>query len=231
MNRTICITGANRGLGLALAIEVLKAGDTLVSLSRHRPESAEIRGKVTHYTVDVTDEPSVKAAADEIAKKFGKVDVFINNAAIYPMPLEQDLEKLTSEDLQGIIEMAKVNAFAPVLAARYFIPLLRKGNDKLLVNISSEAGSISQCGRTEEYGYCMSKAALNMAVKILHNRYRKEGFRVFAVQPGWMRTDMGGPDACLGPEESAKAIMATLAKKNAATEDIFFDKDGNRLDW
>lgn len=229
MDRIICITGANRGLGRALAEEFLDAGDMVISLSRKKPDSNN--KALCHLRMDVGDDRTIRRAAETVSKKHGRIDILINNAAIHREPGSPDLETYTSEQFKKAMETIRTNAMGPLMVASHFMALLRKGRDRLMVNISSEAGSIGGCGRTGEFGYCMSKAALNMAVKEMHNKYKPEGFRIFAIHPGWVRTDMGGPQAHLAAAESAKAIITTLEKRKSVSDDIYFDFENKPMAW
>jgi NAD(P)-dependent dehydrogenase (short-subunit alcohol dehydrogenase family) len=112
-----------------------------------------------------------------------------------------------------------------------FLPLLQKGQRKLIVNISSEAGSIADCQRQREYAYCMSKAALNMQSKILQNYLGSKGFKVLAVHPGWMQTDMGGSDADIHPDVAAEGIFELAARDWSSNDEIYLDYRGNSMRW
>jgi NAD(P)-dependent dehydrogenase (short-subunit alcohol dehydrogenase family) len=109
--------------------------------------------------------------------------------------------------------------------------LLTAGRRKLIVNISSEAGSIGNCWRSAEFGYCMSKAALNMQSKILQNNLGPQGFKVLAIHPGWMQTDMGGAQADIHPDVSAQGIFELALKEWKPEDAIYMDYQGNVLPW
>ena len=94
---------------------------------------------------------------------------------------------------------------------RAFLPLLEESGRATLVNISSEAGSVGKCWRDVGFGYCMSKAALNMQSRILEKYLASKGIKVFAVHPGWMRTDMGGANADIAPREAAQGILKLVS--------------------
>jgi NAD(P)-dependent dehydrogenase (short-subunit alcohol dehydrogenase family) len=117
------------------------------------------------------------------------VDLLINDAAIY---LDEPFTEANEFDADMARRTFDVNAVGPLLMTKHFLALVLAGSGKKIVNISSEAGSISQNWRSREYAYCMSKAALNMQSVILQRRVKDDGVKVLAIQPGWMRTAMGG---------------------------------------
>jgi len=140
------------------------------------------------------------------------------------------LEDLDLAD--GNIERSMdVNAYGPLRVTQQFLPLLKKGQMKRLVFISSEAGSIGDCPRKTEFGYTMSKAALNMEVKLLNNYLHPRGFQVFAIHPGWIRTDMGGPRADISAEESAEAVYQLAVAERGKDSPIFIERDGRVKAW
>ena len=124
-----------------------------------------------------------------------------------------------------------VNAFGPLRVTQQFLPLLEKGQMKRLVYISSEAGSIGDCPRKTEFGYTMSKAALNMEVKLLNNYLEPRGYAVFAIHPGWIRTDMGGPNADISAEEAAEDVYRLTLQERGENSPIFMQRDGSVKAW
>jgi NAD(P)-dependent dehydrogenase (short-subunit alcohol dehydrogenase family) len=125
----------------------------------------------------------------------------------------------------------QVNAVGPLIVVKYALPLLRKGQRKLIINFSSEAGSIGACWRKSEYAYCMSKAALNMASRILQNALKEEGFKVLALHPGWFSSDMGGVDAPITPAEAAEEIVKLVLNPLSLVGPIFVASNGEALEW
>lgn len=235
MTKTVFITGAGKGLGLALARHFLQAGDRVFagerSPSRALPELLEqYPQNLTSLPIDVTRMDSVRAAARTISGLAPALDILVNNAAVY---LEDKVANLEDMDLSDeyFQQTMNVNAFGPLRVVQQFLPLLRKGQGKLILNISSEAGSIADCWRVREFVYCMSKSALNMESKILQNYLGPDGFKVLAIQPGWMKTDMGGADAQVDPNETARAILALAARPWRSDDIIYLDYEGNPLPW
>jgi NAD(P)-dependent dehydrogenase (short-subunit alcohol dehydrogenase family) len=164
-----------------------------------------------------------------VAELTPALDILINNAGVMletRIPLsELDLSQLP------LVETMQVNTFGPLRMVKQFLPLLEKGDRKLIINISSEAGSSADCWRESEFAYSMSKAALNMQSKILQNYLKPRGFKVLAIHPGWMQTDMGGAGADIPADHAAEGIFQ-LAEKNWKPDDaIYMDYRGQPLPW
>ncbi len=230
---TVFITGADKGLGFSLAEKFLSegfrvfagqygTGDRLQALAARSPQM------LTTVPLDVTDTESVRQAARTVARLTDALDILINNAAVY---LEGDRPALEDDPESHWLQTLNVNTLGPLRVTKQFLPLLAKGRRKMLINISSEAGSIADCWRDREYAYCMSKAALNMQSRILHNYLSPRGFRVLAVHPGWMRTDMGGPNADLDPDESAAGIFQLATRDWSPDDPIYVDYQGRPMRW
>ncbi len=234
MQRTVVITGADRGLGLCLVKEFLAAGAAVVagkrSSDRNLRALGERGGKLTIVQMDVSDPGSIRAAAAWVAARVGAVDLLVNNAAVFP-PLKG--VPLEARDLaDGQLERTmQVNAFGPLRVTQAFLPLLERGAGKTILDISSEAGSIGAAWRTCELEYCMSKAALDAQARILANALGPRGYRVVAIHPGWMRTEMGGAEADIAPEEAARGILRLAADPAAAPNGAFVDYTGKPLAW
>ena len=232
--KTILITGADRGLGFALVQTFLSSGHTIFACTYESGEelhslSLDNYQNLFPIPMDITDENSVKNAAKRIADLSSNLDILINNAGIH---LETSRKPLEEADFDAMSAMFHLNTLGPLRVTREFLPLLRQGRLKRVINISSEAGSIEDCNwRKSEFGYCMSKAALNMQSKILHNYLSPEGFKILSIHPGWMRTDMGGPDADITASESATGIARLALQDGSEYDGIYFDYQGNPLPW
>jgi NAD(P)-dependent dehydrogenase (short-subunit alcohol dehydrogenase family) len=234
MIKTVFITGADKGLGFSLVQQFLRAGvhvfagqyqanNDLIDLAQSFPQT------LTPVPLDVTQLDSVSQAADIVAKRVPALDVLINNAGVMlekrtPL-LELDLSNLP------LFETLDVNTFGPLRMVQQFLPLLEKGEHKLILNISSEAGSITDCWRESEFAYSMSKAALNMQSKILQNYLKPRGFKILAVHPGWMRTDMGGADADIDAAEAAEGIFNLAVKEWNLDDEIYMDYRAQPIHW
>lgn len=234
MIKTVFITGADRGLGFSLAQRFLKAGvrvfagqydpsSTLSTLMNSFPEMG------TAIPLDVTQLDSVRQAASHVARLTSALDVLINNAGVM-LETRTPLHELDLFQLP-LLETMQVNTFGPLRMVQQFLPLLEKGDRKLIINISSEAGSIADCWRESEFAYSMSKAALNMQSKILQNYLQPRGFKILAVHPGWMQTDMGGAGADILTDEAAEGIFRLAEKAWNPDDEIYMDYRGQPLSW
>lgn len=232
--KTVLITGAGRGLGLSLAKECLIRGYTVLAMARR--ENDELKelvknnpNKIYYIYGDVTNHASIKKARIQAEKYCESIDVLINNVGIWLdwERLELDHERF---DCDMLLEEFDANAVGPVRIVREFLDMVKKSNLKMILNISSEAGSIGMHSwRKGEYAYCMSKAALNMASKIMDFSYSEQGVKVYAVDPGWMKTDMGGPNATSEPSESALDLM-NLAEGERKPF-IYCNRKGELYEW
>jgi NAD(P)-dependent dehydrogenase (short-subunit alcohol dehydrogenase family) len=246
MTETVFITGADKGLGFALATRFLSAGfhvfagaylrdgapstlptvagQALLSLRKQFPQT------LTVIPLDVSRMASIRAAVKRVARQGSGLDVLINNAGVHLEKEGASLEQLDFSD-QHLEKTLAVNTFGPLRMTQQFLPLLAQGGRKLIINISSEAGSIADCSRVMEFAYCMSKSALNMQSKILQNALGPRGFKVLAVHPGWIRTDMGGPQAAVSADQSAEGIFQLATRAWSPDDPIYLDYEGKALRW
>ena len=241
---TCFVTGAGSGIGEALAHALAKRGHTVFAgvlpsqKSQAEAAFAAVGAKPPRVVpVDVTDEASVDAAAAFVADRTRHLDAVINVAGVIGITSATPPAAFDYADIHRTFD---VNAVGPLRVANALFPLLLGGRTRLVLNISSEAGSVGTCTRDAWYGYCMSKAALNMASALLHNRLRPLGGKVLVMHPGWVRTRMGGKletRAPLSPEESAEAILVqvgrALSDEPAFTGDrpAFVDWRGIPVPW
>src|SRR5512139_560443 len=171
--KTVLVTGADAGLGSSLVKRFLQGGFAVFA-GIHRSMDAlnvlasEYGTLLAFIPLNVTELESVRAAARQVGEQTSTLDIVINNAGIHLKNSQGPLEQLDFSD-QQLQQTMEVNAFGPLRVVQQFYPLLEKGERKLILNISSEAGSITDCRRENQFAYCMSKAALNMQSKILHN--------------------------------------------------------------
>lgn len=233
MNNVV-ITGASRGLGFFLAKKYLEDGNQVFAGARdiQAPKlnalAKEYPDRLIIVELNVADTESVNKAAITVKHHTGKVDILINNAAIHN---ETSFEKLENADIDDCLNVYDVNSLGPLRVVKAFLPLIRESLNAKIINISSESGSIGACQREKEFDYCMSKAALNMATKLLSNYLKRDQIVVLAVHPGWMRTDMGGSSADLDPYETACCLVKLFNGIKDVEQPVFIDHDGKNFEW
>jgi len=237
MEKTAYVTGCDRGLGLALAKVLLTEGYRVFAGSYladwpELGELAEKEPKLRIVPLDIGSDKSVQRAADIVKAETDHLDILINNAAIYRDRSEDIFGDLYFDDM---LNMYNVNTLGTLRVTHSVIDLLVKGEGKRLVNISSEAGSIADNWRKREYGYCMTKAAVNMQSAILQNHLQEYGIKVMCFHPGWVRSYMSGTfndKATVEAIDAAKGIIAQVLKPQEITAlPSYTDYTGKPLPW
>ncbi len=231
--RKVLITGANRGIGLALTHQFAAQGDEVFATCRHPEEATDLKrlahrypDQVHVFRLDVTDEESIDKAFQVIARMTAHLDWLINNAGV--LVEEHSLQDV---DFAAWERVFQVNTFGPFRVVRRFLPLLRGSKQPLICQITSIMGSIGLTEGTGYYSYRGSKAALNMMSKVLAAELRPLGIPVVMVHPGWVRTRMGGPQAPVLPETSARNIIKVLRGVTLQDTGTFYGPDGKTLPW
>jgi NAD(P)-dependent dehydrogenase (short-subunit alcohol dehydrogenase family) len=231
--KRVLITGANRGVGLGLADQFAARGDRVFTGCRPPNRVAALEelstkypGTVTMLPLEVTDGESIAECVDLVNAEVDGLDILINNAAVH-----MGDEKLSAVKSEILLSTLQVNAVGPVLVSQHFIDLLRKGIHPVIVNVSSEAGSVSRMDQFRGYGYYGSKAAENMYTRALAFDPETEGITVIALHPGWVRTDMGGPDAHISAAESAQGILNVVDSLNPEDNGKFYTWEGVEYPW
>ena len=228
-SKTVVVTGASRGLGLALTKCLLADGFAVIATRRSpSPELTALAEKYAKLTLIEVEFERPDEAARLLAEAVGDspLDLLINNAAI----LLKD-ESLGSLDVGNIRKVFDVNTFAPILVSQALLPALEKSSNPKIVNISSDSGIIGGVRSFNGlYTYKASKAALNMFSRVMRLELKERGVDVLAVHPGWMRTDMGGADATLSPDDAAKAILEAI-KTYPDSGGGFINWQGEEMEW
>lgn len=213
----ILITGADRGLGFGMTQQLVESGHTVFA-GQYMNEWTELNDLNSIYPerlhlirMDVSDQASVEEAKLQVKQITNELDAIINNAAVSGRSPDDEPLK---QNYETMLAVYNVNAIGAIRSTETFHELLEKGREKRLVFISSEAGSVTESSRADFYSYCMSKAALNMYVKILFNRLRPDGYRFRLYHPGWIKSYMGG-------QLSDKGEL-TIAEGAACAIDYFF---------
>lgn len=239
MPQNVCITGTDRGIGLELVKALLQAGCTVYAggIADPNPELVQLTeqfpGRLHSFRLDVGSDASVKEAAERIRGLTPALDMLINNAALLGDTGKTVADDLDFDDMQRVYNVSALGAIR--MANALLEPIMNGG--KLIVNITSEAGSIGNSYREAWFGYCMSKAALNMGSTIIHNRIRKDGGRVLLLHPGWVKTFMSGSWNEAGthtPEEAAAHILGRIEARGSELHDLplYLEADtGKELPW
>lgn len=239
MERTVLVTGGDRGLGFALCAALLKGG-WHVFAGQYMPEWHELAGLMNEYPqtlhilpLDVGSREAVQAAAETLKAHTDQLDVLISNAGVTSETILPTIRE--PQDYDEMHRLYDVNALGALRVVETFLPLMEQGQAKRLCFVSSEAGSIGRSERTSWFGYCMSKAALNMGVKILFNDLHPSGYTFRVYHPGWVRSYMHGEknmDATLEPEEAAAyAIPILLNDREDEGRLAMVDYEGNEWPW
>jgi NAD(P)-dependent dehydrogenase (short-subunit alcohol dehydrogenase family) len=225
---TYLITGANRGIGLEFVRQLIARGDAVIGTARDLAAlSAEARAVpgVRWVALEVADPASIDSLPSRL-DALGSIDVLINNAGV--SSTAKTLAELTGIELHRVFA---VNTFAPLLVTKALMPLLTAGGRKLIVNITSQLGSITNNTGGSTYAYRASKTGLNQLNASLANELRPAGFTCLAMHPGWVQTDMGGKQATLTPETSVRHLLGVIDKAEPAMSGRFFNYDGTPLPW
>ncbi len=229
---TVLVTGANRGLGLEFARQYAADGWKVYAACR-RPDEASALGRlaagsgghVEAIALDVTDAASVRTAAAELAGI--PIDLLVNNAGV-GSPKGQKLGSLDYAAWQRVLD---TNTLGPMRVVEAFLGNVEKGRQKKIVTITSGMGSIGDNGSGGSYAYRSSKAAVNMVVKSLSIDLAERGITCVVMNPGWVRTDMGGPGGRLSPEQSIVGMRKVIAGLTPADSGKFFNHDGGQYPW
>jgi NAD(P)-dependent dehydrogenase (short-subunit alcohol dehydrogenase family) len=227
--RIAVVTGANRGIGLDVSRQLAAAGMSVVLTSRD-PNRGELSARnlarggldVRAHQLDVADPESIEAFA-RWAARLGHIDVLVNNAAI-----DYDTDQRASAvDFERVEWAWRTNTLGPWRVTLALLPLLRAGSHARIVNVSSEAGSVSEMGGGTP-AYRVTKAALNAVTRMLAAELRGDGILVNAVCPGWTATDMGGGGRAV-ESGAASVVWAALLEDDGPTGGFF--RDGQPLPW
>jgi NAD(P)-dependent dehydrogenase (short-subunit alcohol dehydrogenase family) len=229
----VVITGANRGIGLALARAYAERGDQVHATARRPTEAGALqelaaraaagRGSLQVHELDVTREADARRLGEELGDHH--VDLLINNAGIV-----SSYQNLPSLDIEATLEQFNVNALGALRVTRALLENLCAARGKI-INVSSTMGSIGDNSSGRAYGYRMSKAALNMATRNLAIELGRQGVTVIALNPGWVQTDMGGAGAPTPVEESAANIVALAEGMQPSDNGKFLHAEGRELPW
>ena len=228
----VLITSANRGLGLEFAAQYLADGWHVYAACR-QPKSAEKlhrlaekeKDKIDIFAMDITNDSSI----DRAAKKIGDdaIDVLINSAGI----TGKSGQKTGHVDYASWAQVLDVNTMGPLRVTEAFIDNVARSERKLVVTITSGMGSIADNTSGGSIAYRSSKAAVNMVMRCVAVDLARRGISCVLVNPGWVRTDMGGPSATLSPKQSVTALRRLIETFGPAQSGKFFNYDGREYPW
>ncbi len=214
------ITGANRGIGLEIAKQLQGKNYSVIAACRQSSPELEQLNCQIETGFDVENELSVKRLADKL--KNTKIDLLINNAGILS---SMDLNSL---DYDAIRKQFEINTLGPLRVTENFIPHLSNGS-KIAI-ITSRMGSITD-GSGGQYGYRISKTAVNMVGSCLAHDLKSKGIAVALLHPGYVRTDMTGNQGFIETSESASGLIKRIEELNSDNTGGFWHTDGTQLPW
>jgi NAD(P)-dependent dehydrogenase (short-subunit alcohol dehydrogenase family) len=223
----VLITGASRGIGLQLVLQYLARGDEVIATLREPEQTPELREhaspRLKVIAMDVGSAESVRAAAAQCPP--GPIHVLVNNAALNGGP-----QRAPGMDLERAARILDINALGPLRVYDAFIERLRAADSpRILVNVSSDSGSLSAFRPSGKPEYAMSKAALN-ALTLWQARQEPQVICV-ALHPGWTRTAMGGDSAPASPEQTAAHMVAAIDRLHPGQSGLFLDTDLRPQPW
>jgi len=231
--KTMLITGANRGIGLEFCRQYGAEGWRVIACCRLPEMSDELNrlaaaypGSITVHALDVGDLVQIERLAQDLAEV--SIDLLINNAGIYP---DSDNKGFGHTDYADWVRAFRVNTMAPLKMAETFVANISRSKLKTLVTITSKMGSIADNRGGGSYLYRTSKAAVNMVVKSMSIDLKKLGIMAVVFHPGWVKTDMGGPNALISAKQSVSGIRQVIGNLTIADSGKFFAYDGQVIPW
>jgi NAD(P)-dependent dehydrogenase (short-subunit alcohol dehydrogenase family) len=228
---SILITGANRGVGLALTRIYAQRGDAVFACCRAPSRAEELQALATMHSVqvlelDVTDAASVAARAQALSSQ--TIDTLINNAGIIGQPRVR--QTATSMDFAMWAEILDTNTMGPVRVMQALVPQLKRSAQAKVMNVTSDLGALSHDDPIF-FGYSASKAALNKFMRLAALELKREGIAIGLIHPGWVQTDMGGSDAPISPMASATGIVRVIDQLDLENAGSFWQWDGKLHSW
>jgi NAD(P)-dependent dehydrogenase (short-subunit alcohol dehydrogenase family) len=214
------VTGANKGIGFEIARQLIENNFAVIIGARDKKKGMEAADKLSadFIQLDIAEEKSISTFVTEVKKKYGNIDVLVNNAAI----LEKTDSDMLTVKTSVINSTLTTNAIGPILLSQSIFPLMKKGSR--IINISSGGGSM-----TDEVGgwspiYCSSKSLLNAFTRQLAHFLRAKEISVNAVCPGWVRTDMGGKNAPRNVSQGADTAVWLATETKIPSGKFFRDR-------
>lgn len=232
------ITGANKGIGFELCKQ-LGRKDLRVVLTARDPNKGEAAAKrlqaegldVVFHQLDVTEPSSIERAYDWLIKREGRLDYLVNNAGILADSAKSSPDgqgaSIFKAKIDTLRESMEVNTYGAIRMAQKFVPLMLKNNFGRIINVSSGMGQLSEMNGGYP-AYRISKTSLNAVTRILADELSNSPVTVVSICPGWVKTDMGGPNAELDVSDAVTSIVQTLLED---TRTGVFLRHGEILNW
>ncbi len=229
---TVLVTGANRGLGLEFVRQYAADGWRVFAACRAPHAAKELKmlaagsdGRIRVQPLDVTDAASVEQAAAALGGE--AIDLLLNNAGVGGPPKQ----RLGSLDYAAWSRVLEVNTLGPMRVIEALLENVARSQRKLIVTITSGMGSIADNTSGGSYAYRSSKAAVNIVMKSLAVDLTPRGITCVVLNPGWVRTDLGGPRGTLSPAESVTAVRSVIASLGPQDSGSFLNYDGKPFPW
>lgn len=224
--KKVLITGAGRGIGLALTKEFVAKGYQVIGTYRNATSARELlqmpKESVLAVMADVTDEKTFAPLKEQL-KKLKSIDILINNSGV----IGDKARSLLELNLDTVMDVLNVNTFGPMRVTKLVAPFLAK--DAIVAQITSQMGSIADNKSGGYYDYRISKAALNMFNMCLAKEFTN--LTCIALHPGWVQTDMGGAGATVTPKESAAGLCQVITTATHKQSGEFYNYKGEKLPW
>lgn len=237
MNKIVLVTGANRGLGLEAARTFAEMGYFTILSGRNSDSLESVMMKlktqfqnINSVIMDMSNEQSIRKAADSVLSKYGKVDILVNNAGILIDDANSGADNSILTINSNIIHQTMMtNVYGPLLLSQLLIPKMKESDFGRIVNVSSAMGQLSDMNGLYP-AYRISKVSLNAVTVILHNELNGTNILVNSVSPGWVKTDMGGKNAPRTLEEGVQGMIRLATLKDGGPSGLFF-RDEDQLAW
>jgi NAD(P)-dependent dehydrogenase (short-subunit alcohol dehydrogenase family) len=228
---SILITGTNRGIGLEFVKHYLKNNEKVIATCRNKNSAKELlklknmTSNLSLVELDVSNPDSINEFSSKITGQ--PIDTFINNAGVFG-PRNNEFGNYNAKEW---LDVFNINTIAPLLITQKILKNLRLGKNKKLVFISSKVGSIEDNTGGGMYIYRSSKTALNQVIKSLSIDFKDKNFIVAALHPGWVQTDMGGPNALIDKKTSVKGMTRVIDSLILKNSGRFYNYDGSLIPW
>jgi NAD(P)-dependent dehydrogenase (short-subunit alcohol dehydrogenase family) len=226
------VTGGNKGIGFEICRQLARQDVDVILTARDETKGKkaceDLRkegGSVRFHPLDVDDPASIRRFRDFVEEEFGRLDILVNNAGI-----NIDAERTASDvDIETVSRTVSTNVYGPMLMCQAMLPLMKRHNYGRIVNVSSTMGSLTEMAGGYP-AYRISKTALNAVTRVLAFEAMGANIRVNSMCPGWVRTDMGGPEAERSVEEGADTAVWLSTLPDGGPTGGFF-RDRKKIPW